>query len=501
MACLNKLSLVILSVLVLTASLASATQDPELKQCRHQCKHQRGFEEEQRQQCEQRCEEYIREKKHREREEEGYSRRSRESREEEEEKEESGERIEQNNPYLFEAEHFDTSVRTEEGRVHILKKFTERSKLLKGIENYRVGFLEANPHAFVAPVHFDADVIFFVASGRPTVTLLREEKRETFNLERGDVVHIPAGTPAYIVNRDEREKLFIVNLINPVYLPGEFESFHGPGGEDPESFYKAFSWKVLKAAFKRDRDEIERLFGQQKRGGITKASREQVEELSRHAEGGGGGGPIWPFKGETKGPFNLFRKHPVSSNRYGSLFEANTEDCKDLEDLNLMISFANITKGAMIAPNYNSKATKMSFVVDGEGWFEMACPHTPSEQGRQRGGGSAWQGEKSGKKFKRITGRLRRGMVFVVPAGHPVTAIASQNTNLQILCFEVNAKGNTRYPLAGRKNIVNNMDNVAKELAFGVPAREVERIFKSQNEEFFFPGPTQQEEGGHRAYM
>lgn len=162
MACLHKLSLVILSVLVLTASLASATQDPELKQCRHQCKHQRGFEEEQREQCEQRCEEYIREKKHREREEEGYSRRSRESREEEEE---SGERIEQNNPYLFEAEHFDTSVRTEEGRVHILKKFTERSKLLKGIENYRVGFLEANPHAFVAPVHFDADVIFFVASG------------------------------------------------------------------------------------------------------------------------------------------------------------------------------------------------------------------------------------------------------------------------------------------------------------------------------------------------
>lgn len=165
MAVLKKSTLLALlfSVLVLTGSLASATQDPELKQCRHQCRHQGGFDEEQRLQCEQRCEEYVRDKKQREREEreEEYTRRrSREDSEEEEE-----ERFEQNDPYVFQDEHFDTSVRTEEGRFRVLRKFTERSKLLKGIQNYRVGFLEANPRAFVAPVHFDADVIFFVASG------------------------------------------------------------------------------------------------------------------------------------------------------------------------------------------------------------------------------------------------------------------------------------------------------------------------------------------------
>lgn len=55
--------------------------------------------------------------------------------------------------------------------------------------------------------------------------------------------------------------------------------------------------------------------------------------------------------------------------------------------------------------------------------------------------------------------------------------------------------------LAGKRNIVNDMENVAKELSFSVPAREVDRIFRSQNEEFFFPGPTQQEEGGRRAYI
>ena len=55
------------------------------------------------------------------------------------------------------------------------------------------------------------------------MTLLREDKKETFNLELGDILNIPAGTPVYMVNRDEREKLFIIKLINPVFLPGQFE--------------------------------------------------------------------------------------------------------------------------------------------------------------------------------------------------------------------------------------------------------------------------------------
>lgn len=98
-----------------------------------------------------------------------------------------------------------------------------------------------------------------------------------------------------------------------------------------------------------------------------------------------------------------------------------------------------------MAPYYNSRATKIAFVVDGEGFFEMACPHISS-----RRGGGRWPREEGNRPdIERVTGRLRRGVVFVVPPGHPVTTIASGNTNLQILCFEVNAKGNAKYPLAG----------------------------------------------------
>ena len=95
---------------------------------------------------------------------------------------------------------------------------------------------------------------------------------------------------------------------------------------------------------------------------------------------------------------------------------------------------------------------------------------------------------------------MRRGTVFVAPAGYPVAVIASRNKNLQVLCFEVNAQGNVRFPLAGKNNIVNEFEREAKELAFSLPAREVEKIFRNQDQEFFFPGPSRQQEEGGRAF-
>ena len=142
-----------MSILVVLFCVGWAKQDPELKQCRHQCRHQEGFGAAERERCEHRCEEYVREKRSREREigdDEGFER---------------GGEATQQSPYVFQDEHFDTVVGTEQGRVHVLGKFTQRSKLLKGIENFRIGFLEANPRAFVAPVHLDADAIYFVAKG------------------------------------------------------------------------------------------------------------------------------------------------------------------------------------------------------------------------------------------------------------------------------------------------------------------------------------------------
>lgn len=62
--------------------------------------------------------------------------------------------------------------------------------------------------------------------GRATITTVVQEKRETrkesYNVESGDVMTIPAGTTLYLANQ-ENEDLQIVKLVQPVNNPGEFK--------------------------------------------------------------------------------------------------------------------------------------------------------------------------------------------------------------------------------------------------------------------------------------
>ncbi|WP_139162132.1 cupin domain-containing protein, partial [Acinetobacter baumannii] len=111
----------------------------------------------------------------------------------------------------------------------------------------------------------------FVSQGRAIVTLLLENNRESFNLRFGDIIRIPAGTPFYIINKDENQKLSIAQLIQPVSTPGHFEDFFGAGGQNPQSFFSAFSNNILEAIFQTKSDEIQKVFGQDQ-GAIIKAS-------------------------------------------------------------------------------------------------------------------------------------------------------------------------------------------------------------------------------------
>lgn len=152
-----------LALLLFLAAACLATRDPELKQCKHQCKVQRQFDEKERRDCERECDEYYKTKKQRE----NYERQS--QREEEKEEEEN------ENPFVFEEEDLvGGEMETGEGRVRVVPKFTERSELLRGIENFRVSIVEANPSTFVIPSHLDAEMILFVAQGMILIRRFRE---------------------------------------------------------------------------------------------------------------------------------------------------------------------------------------------------------------------------------------------------------------------------------------------------------------------------------------
>ncbi|CAN1233185.1 Vicilin Cor a 11.0101 [Linum perenne] len=467
------IAVVILFVQVLCSGLALATKDlEELRQCQDECKQRRQFSEKQKVACIQKCEVAVREK--------GKERGSKVS---EEELGEDGE-----NPYIFKDEHFLSEYETQHGKILILQRFTEKSELLQGIDQYRIGVIEIDPQAFISPCHVDADDVLYVAQGRGTFTIIQEDRgritktsRRSFHIETGDLVRLHAGTPAYVVNKDDNQKLVIIKLIRPINLQGSFEVFFGPGGDNPESFFRAFSPELLEAAFKVDRERLQRIF-QNQEGVIMKASREQIQALSHGDEAGRCHG--WLHSGESSNPFSLLRKRPTLSNNYGQLFDVDPNEFEQLRDLNLMITFANITQGAMAGPFYNSKAMKIAYVVEGEGYLEMACPHI-SPSSSSHGSGQMTYGK--------VRSQLNKGTVFVVPTGHPVAMVASRHESLQIVCFAVNGQGNFKFSLAGKNNVMSEMEREALELGFGDPGREVEEIFGNQNEDFYFPGPEMQQ--------
>ncbi|CAL9777146.1 unnamed protein product [Musa acuminata subsp. burmannicoides] len=111
-----------------------------------------------------------------------------------------------------------------------------------------------------------------------------------------------------------------------------------------------------------------------------------------------------------------------------------------LQDLNVDVSIANISERSMMAPNYDTRSTKLAMVVEGRGYIEMACPHRSAERRRtQEEKGS--QGEQR-VRYRTVRSRVSRGSVFVIPAGHPAAVVAAANENLQVLCFGTRSENN-----------------------------------------------------------
>ncbi|XP_031496726.1 vicilin Cor a 11.0101-like [Nymphaea colorata] len=425
------------------------------------------------------------------------------------------------NPYVWKKESFTPRYTSEEGFMRTLPNFAERSEMLKGLENYRVSWSMVSPNIVVAPHHSDADSIIYVYSGKGTIGMVKEGKQELFNVKEGDIMLIPAGSLILTAATDENENLCVLNLAHTTSIPGRSKGFFGIGRKDQESFFKSFSPEILEAAFNTKTDRLMGLLERQKR--VTeKATREQMEELRRASSDGIF--RIWPLsilfcKDQ---PYSLLNKRPWFSSSRGQIYQAGSRDYAPLHNHDLSISFAKICAGSMLAPSYNSRATKIAIIIRGRGYMEMACPHVSESQGHRGGGGGSGgeeeerssergrgeeeqhtsrvrvdeggkEDEEQGARYQRISAELSPMTVFVAPAGHPLAIVADED--LHILCFETNSGFNHKYMVAGKNNIFSNMKGVTSELAFGVPSRESQQMLGAQSESVILAAPKQRPSG------
>ncbi|KAL5217238.1 hypothetical protein ABZP36_017922 [Zizania latifolia] len=223
----------------------------------------------------------------------------------------------------------DEDLSTEQGFVKVLTPFHEASRLLRGIKDYGVTVLEANPRSFVVPTHTDVHCIGYVAQGEGVVATIDNGEKRSYTIRQGDIFVAPAGTVTYLANTDGRRKLIIASIIHTISVPGRFESL--------------------------------------------------LTSFSKH----GSHGPRWPLPpiGESHGPFNLLEQQPRFANHHGRLYEADARSFRDLAEHDLHVTLINIAAGSMSASFYNTRSVKITYVLDGEGEAEIVCPH-PSSLGK-----------------------------------------------------------------------------------------------------------------------
>jgi hypothetical protein len=101
---------------------------------------------------------------------------SEDEREHEQEKEE---KQKDRRPYVFDRRSFRRVVRSEQGSLRVLQPFDEVSRLLRGIRDYRVAVLEANPRSFVVPSHTNVHCICYVAEGTSVQSVRPHRSRAT----------------------------------------------------------------------------------------------------------------------------------------------------------------------------------------------------------------------------------------------------------------------------------------------------------------------------------
>ncbi|KAG0468723.1 hypothetical protein HPP92_018051 [Vanilla planifolia] len=383
-----------------------------------------------------------------------------------EEKDQKEKETETMKPFFFDKESFRKWGGTKYGSVMMLKPFS--SEIFRRIEDYRFAVMEAEPLTFLLPSHFDAMEVFYVIQGRGIITLICTGKRETFEVKKGDVMMIPAGTVVYGSNCGSNEKLRVAMLFKTMSTPGKIKEFFGAGGKNPTSFYRWFSKDVVEAFFNTDMETIEKAFSYEK-GSFVRATPEQIKAMKEAPPPEG----VQPSERSLR-PFNLLQKKPIHANELGKLFHADRRDCKHLEEMNVDIAVAEISKDAMMGPRYNTEATKLAFVMQGKGFMEMVAPPVPGEEGKEE---------------KMVRAELSPGSVFVTPPGHPMALVATGESNLEVLCFGIKTGRNMQQDLGGRDNVLKMMDRTAMELSFGGKMDDVERVLNAQTKSVFYPGP------------
>ncbi|CAD5173966.1 unnamed protein product [Musa acuminata subsp. malaccensis] len=348
--------------------------------------------------------------------------------------------------------------------------------------SYHLQFITLEPVSLFLPVLLHTDMVFYVHTGRGTVTYVNEDKDETDEMDvgHGDVYRLEQGTVFFVRSHPDptREKLRIHAIFDTAGID------HPLGCavraySNISDLVQGFDERVLQMGFGASLESIRGIkwapsppsivpFGQ-KDARVKSKWKEGVFEALMGVRGPTG---IVNKKRKTKSKtFNFFRAKPDVENCNGWSTAVTHKDLKALKGSNLAAFMVNLATGSMMGPHWNPRATEIATVIQGQGMVQVICPSDPSGK---VGDVSKCQN----KKFK-----VQEGDVFVVPRFHPMAQVSYNNDTLVFVGFSSMAGKNHPQFLAGKRSVLRTIDRDVLAASFNAPnASAIGDLLVSQGE-------------------
>ncbi|CAL9755978.1 unnamed protein product [Musa acuminata subsp. burmannicoides] len=348
--------------------------------------------------------------------------------------------------------------------------------------SYHLQFVTLEPGSLFLPVLLHTDMVFYVHTGRGTVTYVTEDKDETDEMDvgHGDVYRLEQGTVFFVRSHPDptREKLRIHAIFDTAGID------HPLGCavraySNISDLVQGFDERVLQMGFGASLESIRGIKWAPSPPSIVPFGQKDARVKSKWKEGvfealmgvRGPTGIINKKKTTKSKTFNFFRAKPDVENCNGWSTAMTHKDLKALKGSNLAAFMVNLATGSMMGPHWNPRATEIATVIQGQGMVQVICPSDPSGK---VGDVSKCQN----KKFK-----VQEGDVFVVPRFHPMAQVSYNNDTLVFVGFSSMAGKNHPQFLAGKRSVLRTIDRDVLAASFNAPnASAIGDLLVSQGE-------------------
>ncbi|KAB2631832.1 globulin-1 S allele-like [Pyrus ussuriensis x Pyrus communis] len=341
---------------------------------------------------------------------------------------------------------------------------------------YHIQFITLEPNSLFLPVLLHAYMVFYVNTGSGRLSWTDDDKIRRVDIKRGDLYRLTPGSVFFVQSNleTERQKL----RINAIFTSNSDDDLYDPAVGPYSSIrdlVRGFDPKLLQSAFKVSEEVIESIVNGTGQSAIVHAIPTKKETfwdlearfLKTFLLGNDGIAFNSKKKKETT-TYNIFDEDPDFENCNGWSLTVSKKNTHLLKGSNIGFFMVNLTKGSIMGPHWNPRATEITVVLQGHGMVRVVCSSTEAKKSECRN----------------MRFRVHEGDVFSVPRFHPMAQMSFNNDSLVFMGFSTTEKKNYPQFLAGKYSVLQTLDKLVLAASFNVTSTTIDQLLSAQADSF-----------------